>query len=60
MSCFDIPNEIMLQLLDGKLTKAPLSEPKQILDIGTGTGIWAISMAERCVPTHTTQWRSRR
>ena len=25
---------------------APLKEPKKILDLGTGTGIWAIDMAD--------------
>lgn len=26
--------------------EAPLEDPEQILDIGTGTGIWAIEMAD--------------
>lgn len=28
--------------LDGKLYLAPLENPKKILDVGTGTGIWAM------------------
>ncbi|KAI5791493.1 hypothetical protein FPQ18DRAFT_305889 [Pyronema domesticum] len=32
--------EIDLELLSGKLHLAPLGNPSQILDIGTGTGIW--------------------
>ena len=28
----------------GKLHYAPLNNPKNILDLGTGTGIWAIEM----------------
>jgi methylase of polypeptide subunit release factors len=42
----DIHHEIMLQLLKGELHKAPIgSNPQRILDVGTGTGIWAIDMA---------------
>ncbi|GIZ38675.1 hypothetical protein CKM354_000208400 [Cercospora kikuchii] len=34
--------------LDGKLHKCPLvDEPKEILDIGTGTGIWCMEMADQ-------------
>ncbi|KAI5809427.1 S-adenosyl-L-methionine-dependent methyltransferase [Pyronema omphalodes] len=40
-------HEIMLLLLEGKLHLAPLSNPQKILDIGTGTGIWAIDMADK-------------
>lgn len=45
----DIHHEIMLELLSGELYKAPLKAPRTILDIGTGTGIWAIDM---CVCRH--------
>jgi trans-aconitate methyltransferase len=35
-------------VLGGELYTAPLpSEPHRVLDIGTGTGIWAIEMADR-------------
>jgi methylase of polypeptide subunit release factors len=34
-------HEIMLALLEGKLHLAPIEDPERILDIGTGTGIWA-------------------
>jgi SAM-dependent methyltransferase len=37
----------MLLLLQGQLHKAPIENPRRILDIGTGTGIWAIDMADR-------------
>ena len=33
-------------LCGGQLHFAPLSQPKKILDIGTGTGIWVLDMAE--------------
>jgi len=36
----------MSLLLDGKLHLAPLDAPHRILDIGTGTGIWAIDVAD--------------
>jgi cyclopropane fatty-acyl-phospholipid synthase-like methyltransferase len=42
----DMHHEIMLAMLDGKLHLAPVKEPHRILDIGTGTGIWAIDMAD--------------
>lgn len=35
-------------VLHGDLYKAPIGDnPGSILDIGTGTGIWAIDMAEK-------------
>ncbi|KAK7210093.1 hypothetical protein V2G26_017271 [Clonostachys chloroleuca] len=44
----DIAHHIALLLLDEQLTLAPISShPQQILDIGTGTGIWAIDMADQ-------------
>ena len=33
---------MVILLCDGKLHFAPLDDPKSILDLGTGTGIWAI------------------
>ena len=43
----DLHHEILLQLMDGELHFAPLRVPHRILDIGTGTGIWAIDMADK-------------
>ncbi|KAI5809429.1 S-adenosyl-L-methionine-dependent methyltransferase [Pyronema omphalodes] len=43
----DMHHEIMLLLLDNELHRAPLSTPHRILDVGTGTGIWAIDMADK-------------
>ncbi|KAJ5164871.1 uncharacterized protein N7500_006701 [Penicillium coprophilum] len=36
-----------LMLMKGELHKAPVSNPQKILDLGTGTGIWALDMAEK-------------
>jgi methylase of polypeptide subunit release factors len=44
----DLHHEILLQLLRGNLHKTPtLSNPQRILDVGTGTGIWAIDTADK-------------
>ncbi len=40
----DIFHHICLLLLGGKLHLAPIQHPQRILDVGTGTGIWAIEM----------------
>jgi len=47
----DLHHEIMSQLLDGKLYRASLEVPRRIHDIGTGTGIWAIDMADQYLMT---------
>ena len=42
----DIAHHAWLLALNHKLYLAPVHNPGRILDVGTGTGIWAIEMAE--------------
>tara|TARA_R110002003_G_scaffold1193_3_gene22746 strand:- start:3508 stop:4572 length:1065 start_codon:yes stop_codon:yes gene_type:complete len=43
----DLLHHIFLLILGGKLHDAPLpTTPRRVLDIGTGTGIWAIDFAD--------------
>ena len=37
----------MLLTLNDKSYPAPITNPKQAIDLGTGTGIWAIDFAEK-------------
>src|SRR6266536_1111195 len=41
-----IIHALYLYVLSGKLTTVPLSNPRKILDIGTGTGEWAMAMGD--------------
>ncbi|KAA8910599.1 S-adenosyl-L-methionine-dependent methyltransferase [Sphaerosporella brunnea] len=47
----DIVHHIYLIMLGGRLTLAPIDNPTRILDVGTGTGIWAISIADHLPET---------
>ena len=38
----DMKHAMIVHLCDGKLHFAPLENPQRILDVGTGTGIWAV------------------
>ncbi|KAF4624687.1 hypothetical protein G7Y89_g13482 [Cudoniella acicularis] len=42
----DLAHHLYLMTLEGRLHVAPLDNPHNILDVGTGTGIWAIEMAD--------------
>jgi SAM-dependent methyltransferase len=43
----DLHHHVYLLSLDGKLVRAPLAKsPRRVLDIGTGTGIWAVDFAD--------------
>ncbi|KAF4996142.1 hypothetical protein FDECE_12567 [Fusarium decemcellulare] len=45
---FDVAHQWMTMMQDDKLYTAPIIDnPHRILDIGTGTGIWAIDMADQ-------------
>jgi ubiquinone/menaquinone biosynthesis C-methylase UbiE len=41
----DMKHTVAVHLLGGKLHNAPLEDPQKIVDIGTGTGSWAIDSA---------------
>jgi ubiquinone/menaquinone biosynthesis C-methylase UbiE len=43
----DLHYEIIKVLFKGRSYFAPLDDPRRILDVGTGTGKWAIEMG-RC------------
>lgn len=43
----DLVHHVQSMCLGGELFKVPITEPHRILDIGTGTGIWAIDIADR-------------
>ncbi|CBF84602.1 protein llmB [Aspergillus nidulans FGSC A4] len=42
----DLSHHIYRMLLKGELHRAPVKNPARVLDIGTGTGIWAIDFAD--------------
>lgn len=42
----DIAHHFITMVKDDQLFEAPISNPTKVLDVGTGTGIWAIDMAE--------------
>ncbi|KAJ5084553.1 hypothetical protein NUU61_009132 [Penicillium alfredii] len=42
----DLSHHIYSMLLNGELHLAPVTKPPRVLDLGTGTGIWAIDYAD--------------
>ncbi|KAJ0310364.1 hypothetical protein COL516b_002164 [Colletotrichum fioriniae] len=42
----DMKHTMVVHLCGGKLHSAPLENPQRIIDVGTGTGIWAIDMGD--------------
>ncbi|KAL6866874.1 S-adenosyl-L-methionine-dependent methyltransferase [Trichoderma novae-zelandiae] len=44
----DMLHTMMMEATDGKLFYAPIGDyPQKIIDLGTGTGLWAIEMGDR-------------
>ena len=43
----DLQHHISLIILKGNLFRSPIKNPQMVLDIGTGTGIWAIDFADK-------------
>jgi ubiquinone/menaquinone biosynthesis C-methylase UbiE len=49
----DLQHHLCVILLDGRLQLAPIGpNPQNVLDVGTGTGIWAIEFAQRYPSAH--------
>lgn len=45
----DLTHQLFRLLQDDKLYLCPLTNPApRVLDVGTGTGIWAIELGKRC------------
>ncbi|CCF43091.1 TAM domain methyltransferase [Colletotrichum higginsianum] len=42
----DMKHAMVVHLCGGSLHSAPLENPQKVLDVGTGTGIWAIDMGD--------------
>ncbi|KAG9242656.1 S-adenosyl-L-methionine-dependent methyltransferase [Calycina marina] len=47
MDRLDLQHQLWLYTLHNQLFTAPIESPKNILDFGTGTGIWAIEVASQ-------------
>lgn len=43
----DIAHHMYLLMMGGKLHLAPIENPHNVLDVGTGTGIWAMDFADQ-------------
>ncbi|KAK4138389.1 S-adenosyl-L-methionine-dependent methyltransferase [Trichocladium antarcticum] len=49
----DMKHAMLMELCDGELFYAPIGRnPHKILDIGTGTGIWAVEVGDRLPNAH--------
>ena len=42
----DLQYELLRSVYGGKHYFAPIQDPKKILDIGTGTGMWCLEIGE--------------
>ncbi len=54
----DMKHAMVVHLCQGKLHFAPLDSPHMVLDVGTGTGIWAMD-SQWLVPTARPGWPPR-
>lgn len=45
----NMKHHMIVALCGNKLHNAPLSDPRKVLDIGTGTGMWAIEIMNRAM-----------
>ncbi|KAL1965835.1 hypothetical protein VTN77DRAFT_5156 [Rasamsonia byssochlamydoides] len=43
----DMGHELTLTIMERKLFFAPIQSPQRVIDLGTGTGIWAIHFADQ-------------
>ncbi|KAF7593773.1 hypothetical protein BBP40_010829 [Aspergillus hancockii] len=43
----DLLHHIYSLILDGEIHTAPINNPRRVLDIGEGTGIWAVDFADQ-------------
>ncbi|OTA56260.1 S-adenosyl-L-methionine-dependent methyltransferase [Hypoxylon sp. EC38] len=43
----NLQHEISIEVHDGELHLCPVENPRRVLDVGTGTGIWAVEFARR-------------
>jgi hypothetical protein len=48
----DMKHAMIVHVCDGRLHFAPLEQPQKILDLGTGTGIWAIDSEKPLLASH--------
>ena len=52
-SQLDLAHHLYLLTLEGKLFLAPIGDnPQHVLDVGTGTGIWAMDFADQYPSAH--------
>ncbi|GAB0135987.1 hypothetical protein EsDP_00004306 [Epichloe bromicola] len=56
----DFQHEIYLFTMNGRLGRAPVREPRNVLDVATGTGIWAVRTQPPTRPATSSGRTSRR